>query len=422
MMLFDRDNWAEIFYSLKKNKLRTFFTAFGVFWGIFMLVIMLGAGKGLENGAKNGMGDLSTNSMFMWGQTTTLPYKGFDRGRRVEFNNYDTEALYANIKELEYLAPQLRVNAREGNSNVVRKERAAGYSILGNYPELNLIDPSNILKGRYINKYDIEAKRKVAVLGIKVRDDLFNQDENPIGEVIQINGVSFTVVGVQSSKRNGNQAERENSEVTIPFTTLQQTFNYGNRVGWYSMTTFPQFDASKVLQKAKDLMKDRHSISPDDDRAIGSFDLGKEFSKMTNLFIGIDTLIWIVGIGTLFAGIVGVSNIMLIVVKERTKEIGVQRALGATPQHVRIQIMMESIFLTTIAGYIGLIIGVGIIELADYGLIQSGADAQMFTRPEVDFNKAITALIILIFSGAIAGIVPAQRAVKLKPIEALRDE
>ncbi len=240
--------------------------------------------------------------------------------------------------------------------------------------------------------------------------------------MIQINGVNFSVVGVKSSKKNDNQAERENSDVTIPFTTIQQTYNLGNRVGWYSMSAFSQYKAEVVLKKAKEIMKNRHSISPEDDRAIGSFDLGKEFSKMSNLFFGIDTLIWIVGLGTLFAGIVGVSNIMLIVVKERTKEIGIQRAIGATPNHVRVQIMLESILLTAVAGYLGLTIGVAIIELVDYGLVQSGADSQMFSRPEVDFNKAIMALIILVISGAIAGIIPAQRAVKLKPIEALRDE
>jgi len=387
-----------------------------------MLVIMLGAGKGLQNGVTEGMGEMATNSFFMWGGRTSKPYKGFDRGRRVRFNNFDTDALAKKLKELEYLSPRLQVNARNGISNVIRKERAATMNILGDYPSYNLIDPATILQGRYINKYDIDSKRKIAVIGIRVKNELFDEEENPIGEIIEINGVNFTVVGVRSSKKNDNQAERENNEITIPFTTLQQTYNLGNEVGWYSMSVYGNYKAKDVLEKAKNIVKSRHSIAPDDNRAIGSFDLGSEYSKMSNLFFGIDTLIWIVGLGTLFAGIVGVSNIMLIVVKERTKEIGIQRALGATPRHIRVQIMMESIFLTAIAGYVGLTLGVGVIELVNYGLVEAGADSQMFTRPEVDFNKAITALIILVFSGAIAGIIPAQRAVRLKPIEALRDE
>lgn len=422
MMLFDIDNWNEIIYSLEKNKLRTFFTAFGVFWGIFMLVIMLGAGKGLSNGATEGMGEMSTNSFFMWGGKTSMPYKGFDRGRRIQFNNFDTEAMLANIEEIEYMAPRLQVGSRDGGNNVIRNDRASALSILGDYPDYNIIDPSNILAGRYINIMDIESKRKVAVIGKSVKDEFFDVDEEAIGQVLQINGVNFSVIGVRSSKKNNEQAEEEDFGITIPFTTLQQTYNLGNKVGWYSMTAYPNKKASDVLTKVKDLMKVRHSIAPEDDRAVGSFDLGNEYKKMTNLFFGIDTLIWIVGLGTLFAGIVGVSNIMLIVVKERTKEIGIQRALGATPKHIRTQIMMESIFLTAIAGYVGLTLGVAVIELIDYVLVSSGSDSQMFSRPEVDFNKAISALVILIIAGAFAGIIPAQRAVSLKPIEALRDE
>lgn len=422
MMLFDRDNWAEIFHSLKKNKLRTFFTAFGVYWGIFMLVVMLGAGKGLSNGTRQGMGEMATNSMFMWGMNTSIPYKGFDRGRYIRFDNYDSEAILSNIPEIEFLAPRLNANPATGSDNVIRNERSGSYNIQGDYPDFNKIDPATILAGRYVNKFDIDNYRKVAVIGKRIRDELFDADEDPIGQTIQINGVNYNIVGVRSSKKNDQQAEREDSEITIPFTTLQRTYNYGNRVGWYSMTAYREYDAEAVLNKVKDLMKSRHTVSPDDDRAIGSFNLGNEFKKMENLFFGIDTLIWIVGIGTLFAGIVGVSNIMLIVVKERTKEIGIQRALGATPRHVRVQIMMESIFLTAIAGYIGLTLGVGLIELVNYGLVTSGANSDMFTRPEVDFNKAITALILLIIAGAIAGLVPAQRAVRLKPIDALRDE
>lgn len=422
MNLFDADKWHEIYFALKKNKLRTFFTAFGVFWGIFMLIIMLGSGKGLSNGAGQSMGDMATNAMFMWTQQTTIPYKGFPRGRRYNFNNDDTKALRNNIQEIEYLAPRLQVFGRSENNNVVRGERTAAFSIQGDYPDFNKIDPCNIEKGRFINNLDIEQKRKNIVIGTRVFDEMFENDEEPIGEYIRIQGVYFKVVGVFSSKKSGRQAEQENSQIYMPFTTLQQTYNMGNIVGWYSITAKEGYSASQVLEKAKEIVRARHSISPDDDRAVGSFNLEEEFKKMTTLFTGIDILIWIVGIGTLFAGVIGVSNIMLIVVKERTKEIGIQRALGATPMTIKTQIVLESVFLTTFAGYIGLVLGVGVLELISNLLVSSGASTDMFNNPEVDFNKAILALVVLVVAGMLAGLIPAQRAVQLKPIDALRDE
>lgn len=422
MGLFDQDKWQEIFFALKKNKLRTFFTAFGVFWGIFMLIIMLGSGKGLNNGATQGMGDLATNAMFVWTQQTTVPYKGFPRGRRYNFDNDDTKALLDNISEIEYLAPRLQTRGRDTDNNVVRGERTAAFTIQGDYPAYNLIDPANIEQGRFINDLDIKDKRKNIVIGTRVYDEMFEKGENPIGENIRIQGVYFKVVGVFSSKKNDRQAEEENSNIVMPFTTMQQTYNFGNRVGWYSITVNEEYRSSVVLEDVKELLKSRHSIAPSDDRAVGSFNLEEEFRKMTTLFTGIDTLVWIVGIGTLLAGVIGVSNIMLIVVKERTKEIGIQRALGATPYQIKSQIVIEAVFLTTIAGYIGLALGVGVLELISTLLAQSGASTDMFNNPSVDFNKAITALIVLVFAGALAGLIPAQRAVQLKPIDALRDE
>ncbi len=422
MNFINADKLQEIWYTLKQNKLRTFFTAFGVFWGIFMLVVMLGAGKGLHNGVSTGMGDMATNSMFMWGNRSTIPYKGFPRGRRVAFVNDDTKALKDQLPEIEYIAPRLQVFAAQGQNNVVRNERTAAYSIQGDYPDYNKIDPSNILSGRFINDNDIAEKRKVIVIGKRVKEEMFDADEEPIGDYLKIRGVFFKIVGVSSSKKNDQQAEQENQQIFMPFTTLQSTYNMGDRVGWYSITAKKGFSAADVLTKAKDVMKARHSIDPNDERAIGSFNVEEEYLKMSRLFIGINGLIWIVGIGTLFAGVIGVSNIMLIIVKERTKEIGVQRALGATPWSIRKQIIIESVLLTSVAGYMGLVIGVGILELINYALIQFGASTDMFSKPEVDFQKAVTALIILVISGALAGLIPANRAVSIKPIDALRDE
>jgi len=421
MYLFDKDKFTEIWHALGKNKLRTFFTAFGVFWGIFMLVIMLGSGKGLHNGVNQGMGDMATNALFVWTQPTTISYKGFPKGRRYNFNNDDTQALRDNIPELEFIAPRLQAGGGTDN-NVVRNERTASYRIQGDTPDMNKIDPVNILAGRFINENDIKDRRKVIVIGIRVKDEMFDKDEDPIGEYLRIRGVYFKIVGVYSSKKNDQQAERENQQIFMPFTTLQRTYNYGNIVGWYSMTSYKDVPASQALEKVKDVLRERHSISPMDERAVGSFNVENEFKKMVTLFTGINALIWIVGIGTLMAGVIGVSNIMLIVVKERTKEIGVQRALGATPLAVQTQIVLESVFLTSIAGYVGLVLGVALLELINYALINFGASGEMFNHPEVDFNKAVSALIVLIVSGALAGLIPARRATQIKPIDALRDE
>lgn len=422
MKLFDLDKWHEIYYALRKNPWRTFFTAFGVFWGIFMLIIMMGAGEGLYNGASNDLGDMSTNSVFMWTRRTTLPYKGFPRGRFFRFNNDDTKALIDNIPEIKYIAPRLQGWSRDGNNNVVRNERTGSFNIQGDYPEINLIDPVKITQGRFINHNDINDLRKVAVIGISVFQEMFEPDEDPIGQYLRIQGVYFKVVGLFQSKKNDQQAERDNQAIFIPFTTLQKVYNYGDMVGWYSITARDDVRVEVVETRAKELLKQRHSVHPDDDRAVGSFNLDKEWSKMTNLFNGISGLVWIVGIGTLLAGVIGVSNIMLIVVKERTKEIGVQRALGAAPMQIISQIIIESVMLTAIAGYFGLAIGVGILEAVNYGLTTSGANSNMFMNPSVDFNKAMWALGILVLSGIFAGMIPAQRAINIKPIDALRDE
>lgn len=422
MSIFDPDRWHEIFIALKQNKLRTFFTAFGVFWGIFMLVIMLGSGRGLQNATQRGMGKMATNSFFVWTQQTTIPYKGFPRGRFYRFNNADTEAMLENIDEIQYIAPRIRGFSRQGSNNVVRGERTGNFQIQGEYPDYNRIDPVKILKGRYINEIDIEKKRKVAVIGERVVQEMFERDDEPIGEYLRVNGVYFKIVGLYRSLHTNGRAEQDNQVVTLPFTTLQQAYNYGDIVGFYSITSKPGTPAAELEKKVKAFLRERHSIHPNDERAVGSFNLQNEFNKMENLFAGIRGLIWIVGIGTLLAGVVGVSNIMLIVVKERTKEIGIKRAVGATPANIITQVITESVFLTTFAGYFGLTIGVGILELINYGLNKFGASSDMFTNPSIDFDKAITALIILVIAGIFAGLVPAKRAVSIKPVVALHDE
>jgi putative ABC transport system permease protein len=424
MSLFDIDKWQEIYSALKQNKLRTFFTAFGVAWGIFMLVIMLGSGRGLQNATRQGMGDMATNSFFMWTSRTTMPYKGFPRGRFYRFNNGDTKAMVENIKEIEYIAPRWSGMFRRGNgdNNVVRGERTASFQLNGDYPEFFKIDPVNIHQGRFINELDIKECRKVAVIGTRVKEEMFAPDEDPIGEYLRINGAYYKVVGLFSSKRTDQRSQDDNQSIFVPFTTLQKAFNLGDRVGFYSITSKEGTPATVLEENVKALLRERHAIHPEDARAIGSFNVENQFNKMRNLFAGINGLIWIVGVGTLLAGVIGVSNIMLIVVKERTKEIGIKRAVGASPANIISQIITESVFLTTFAGFFGLAAGVGVLELVNYGLTMSGGNNDMFNNPSVDFNKAITALILLVISGVFAGMIPAKRAVSIRPVQALHDE
>lgn len=422
MNFFDLDNWQEIFSALKKNRVRTFFTAFGVFWGIFMLVLMLGSGNGLKNAANNGWGDFATNSFFMWTQRTTMPYKGFKRGRSFNFNNKDTEAIREKVPEVKTLAPRLQAGGYRGSSNVVRGIETGAFNIYGDYPEFMEIDPVLITSGRFVNQNDIDDMRKVTVIGNSVVEALFKPGEEPIGEYIRIQGVYFNVIGTFKSKKTGGEADRDGNSIFLPFSTMQKTFNYGDAVFWYAITSQDNIPASITEEKVIALMKQSHKVHPEDDQAIGHFNVEEEFKKMESLFTGIDGLIWVVGIGTLLAGIIGVSNIMLIIIKERTNEIGVKRALGATPVNIISQVILESVFLTTLAGYFGLVLGVAVLGLLDNAMQNSSADTQFFLHPEIDFNIGITALIILIFAGIFAGLIPAKRAVSIKPVDALRDE
>ncbi len=420
--MFDLDRWQEIYHVLRKNRLRTFLTAFGVFWGIFMLVIMLGSGNGLQRGVTQNFGDMATNSVFIWTQQTTIPYKGFPRGRNFNFDNDDVVAMSHSIPEIKYLAPRIQAGGYMQTNNVIRGLKSGIFNIMGDYPAFNKIDPLNFIQGRFINDLDIKDKRKVAVVGTKVVEFLFTRDEQPINQYIQIQGVYFQVTGVFASKRTGEQADQENQNIYIPFTTLQRTYNYGNAVGFFSITSRDDIPVSVVEEKAIRLLKKRHAVAPADDPAIGHFNLKKEFDQMQGLFFGIRLLVWIVGTGTLMAGVIGVSNIMLVVVRERTKEIGIQRTLGATPWKIISQIIMESVVLTTFAGYFGLVVGVGLLELINYLLGSGGANTEMFVHPGIDFSVAVTALSILIVAGVVAGMIPARRAVSIKPIDALRYE
>lgn len=275
------------------------------------------------------------------------------------------------------------------------------------------------MEGRFINDMDIKRRRKVVVIGKRVKEVLFDKGEEPLNKFIRINGVYFKVVGVFKSKKGSHQAQNENQNLHMPFTTLQRLYNYGDKVFWYAMTSNANTSVKQVAEDVRDVVKRRHNIAPDDDQAIGHFNVEEEFKKIQNLFLGINVLIWIVGIGTLLAGVIGVSNIMLVVVRERTKEIGIRRAIGAKPIKIISQILMEALVLTASAGWMGLVFGVGIVELVNKAI---GDGSDFFYQPSVNFQVAVTALIILIISGVMAGMLPARRALKIKPIEALRTE
>ncbi|MCG6189175.1 ABC transporter permease [Maribellus maritimus] len=420
--MFDLDLWKEILSALKKNRMRSFMTAFGVFWGIFMLIIMSGAGKALENGVMDGIKAFASNSAFFWTEPTSKPYEGFQRGRRWNYKNTDIEYIKANVNDIEYLAPKLFGSNSNSGDNTIRGKKTGAFNISGDYPEFFEIDSWTVLKGRMLNQIDILQKRKVCIIGERVVEVMFDKNEDPIGEYLKINGVYYQVVGVVHPETRVNfNGNRKEENIMIPFTTMQQTYNYGDVVHFFSITSTPGVPVSKVEMRLKELLKERHHIAPDDVQAIGSFNIEVEWIKYMGLFNGIQILTWIVGTGTLFAGIIGVSNIMLVIIKERTQEIGIQRAIGATPGKVIMHIVAESVFLTVIAGYIGLALGVGILELLNMAL-DSGGDEIFFRRPEVSFKMAVSALTVLVFAGIGAGLIPARRAVKIKTIDALRDE
>ncbi len=416
MMLFERDIWNEIWVTLTRNKLRTALTAFGVSWGLFMLMIMLGASNGLENGVSREFAGRVSNSVVLWSQSTSIAYEGFQKGRRVEMNNDDAEAIQKQVESVDVVSPGLQLGGWRGANNVTFDGLSGAFEINGYYPNALKIKLLQIPLGRFINNRDIEEKTKVCVVGKIVRDQLF-KGANPIGEYINIQGVNFRVVGQFNSGRSGDDAEDEDRSIYIPFSTFQHVFNQGDKIGWLVLTSKAGYPASKAEADVKKLLMKRHHIHPEDVRAFGSWNLEQNMQRTMRIFVGIEALSWFVGVLTLIAGIIGISNIMLVIIKERTREIGIQRALGSTPIRIVSQVVLESLTLTAISGIIGFLAGVYTIELAGKFIAHD-----FFTDPEINLNIALTALTILIISGALAGVIPASRALRIKPIEALRTE
>ncbi|MBG43646.1 MAG: multidrug ABC transporter ATP-binding protein [Aequorivita sp.] len=420
--LFSRDSWAEIIEALSSNWFRTVMTAFGVLWGIFILVILLAAGNGLENGIKQGFNGMATNSMFMWAQTASQPYKGLPKGRRYNFKTDDVDAIKQQVPGLRFVSPRNQLGGFRGSNNVVRGLQTGAFNVYGDYPEIIQQQPMDITSGRFINYSDINEKRKVAIIGSGVQSALYNPGEEVIGSYIKINGVNFLVIGTYKKKGNNGDPEEMQKEIYVPFTSFSQAFNMGDIVGWMAITAKDDFSITNLKTQIFDVIKLRHSINPNDDRAVGNFDLYQEYSKINGLFTALNFVAYFVGILVLLSGIIGISNIMLIVVKERTKEIGIRRALGATPWSIRAQVLLESIFLTIISGMAGIVLASGVLWLVNYKLSGMDTSEMMFINPSVNIGVVFIALTILIVSGLLAGLIPAQNAIKVKPVEALRTE
>lgn len=417
LQLFDTDVWQEIFDVLKRHKLRTALTAFGVFWGIFMLVVLMGAGNGLQNGAESNFTG-AKNSVFIWsGRPTSIPYKGLSRGRYIRLNDTDMEALYSRIPEIQHIAPSNGMGDRPVN----HADKTETYSLSGIQPIEITAQGYRLEQGRFLNELDIEQKRKVVVIGTHVRDVLFN-GENPVGKTIKTLGVRFLVVGVIAPASLADWAQRDTRRVYFPNTTLRSTFNQRDVIHRMLIAPKDGVDAAWLEQQVQTVLKERHKIHPDDHGVIGSYNAQKDYTRVQSLFTGIRLFSWFVAVGTIIAGVVGVGNIMLISVKERTKEIGIRKALGATPRAIIATILQESIVLTFISGYFGLVAGVFVIELASKLMPPATTGSNFFSNPEIDFTTALTAISVLLIAGAIASVMPAQRAAGVNPVVALQDE
>jgi putative ABC transport system permease protein len=406
---------------LTGNWFRTILTAFGVFWGILILIILLAAGKGLENGIKSDFGDIATNTMFMWSRNTTKAYKGMPNNRSYSFKLEDVQAIREKVPNLRFVSPRNQLGGFRGANNVVRGIHTGAFNVYGDYPEIINQDPMTITSGRFINHGDIAENWKVAIIGEGVKTRLYEAGETVMGTYIKIQGVNFMVVGTYKKKTNDGDGEEGQKQIFIPFTTFSQAFNRGNDVGWMAITALDGSSITALKDRIVSLVKENRKIHPEDNRAVGYFDLYEQYNRVESLFMAMRFIAYFVGILVLLSGIIGVSNIMLIVVKERTKEIGIRRALGEDPWSIKKQILLESVFLTLISGMSGIVFG----ALFIYGvnaLLDMNGPVDMFINPSVSLGVVTGAMMILIFSGLLAGFIPAQSAIRVRPIEALRNE
>ncbi|AUC17075.1 multidrug ABC transporter ATP-binding protein [Tenacibaculum sp. SZ-18] len=410
--LFDSDTWQEIYGGIRKNKTRTVITIIGVLWGIFLLVVLLGAARGMENNFKNLFGDFATNSLVVWTQRTDKPFKGYQKGRRIQLKTKDVEVLKEEFDgRLKYIVPRCQTM-----NLLVNGFKSGDFQVSGDYPVLDKVQKKNLIYGRFLNQNDIKNKTKVTVIEENIYKQLFEKNENPINQYIIINNVNYKVVGVYKS----GAIDFDGDTAYIPFTTFQQIYNRGNKIDWMMITAQEGVDIEQFESDIQLTLKNLHTVDPEDNKALGGINLAKEIGKFTGFLTGMQFLTWFVGIATLIAGVFAIGNILLITVKERTKEIGIRRALGATPLEIRLQVILESVFLTVVAGMLGIIFG-GLILYGIDRAFATGPDAALL-NPTVNIPIILVAFGILIVLGTSIGLIPAYMATLVKPIEALREE
>jgi len=414
--MFDLDKWQEIFHTISKNKLRTFLTAFSVAWGIFMLILLLGFGTGFHNGVIWQFRDDATNSIWIRPGQTSIPYNGLKPGRNIRLTNEDFDAISQQVSGVEHITSRFYLS---GEFTVRYKDKYSSFNVRACHPDHKYLENTIVIEGRFLNELDIREKRKVTAIGTQIVETLFEQ-EDPIGKWIDVNGIKYKVVGIYDD----HGGENEVRNIYIPISTAQMAYGGGNRVHQIMFTTGDATVAESKQMEAQllDVLTRRHNFSPEDERAIRIQNSVEFFQKFMDLFAGIKLFLWVVGFGTIIAGIVGVSNIMLIVVKERTREIGLRKALGATPRSIIGLFLQESILITLVAGYSGLVFGIGLVELINWAMINFNAQPEFFRHPEIDLVTAISATLMLVFAGLMAGFFPARKAARVSPIEALRDE
>ncbi len=426
--MFDIDNINEIWQTIARNKTRSLLTAFGVFWGIFILVILLACGNGFDNGLRSQIEGFATNSTFLITTPTTEAYKGYQKGRNWDVNMSDIEAIEKKIKGVDKVSPIFSQWTYNGENNVFYGTKGGNFSLKGVIPNYNEIDRCKVLYGRFINETDIVEARKVCVLGKKAYEDIIGTDKNPLGLMIKANGIYYHVVGVIEAYNDKVSISGSiNETIILPLTTMQIAYNTGDKFDFFMFTTARGYNTKDLQTEVKNLLRERHDISPTDEGAFVCFDFEEMFTMFEYLFLGIKILIWIVGIGTLLSGVVGVSNIMLITVKERTHEFGIRKAIGARPGSILKLIVAESVLITAFFGYIGMLLGMISCKILDMTVGQStvdvfGESVKMLDNPSVGLDTAVGATVVLIVAGTIAGLFPARQAAKVKPIEALRAE
>ena len=415
-MRIDLDSYREILDTLTRNKSRSFLTGFGVFWGVFMLVALMGGGNGLKELLNQNFEGFATNSAMVWAQSTSKAYKGFRKGRTWEMNYQDVVRLKQRVPELDVVSPVLFSNG----GTAYYGDRKTTVGINGVQPDYRLVNEPKLFYGRYLNAMDLAQKRKVCVIGKKTYKDLFPQGGDPCGQYIRVDSVYYQIVGVDYNVTEGiNFGGEAGTTMLLPITLMQQTYNMGNDVHMIAVTGRKGVVMSTLAPRIRETVARAHSIDPTDEQGVMVFNTEVLFQMLDSLFRGVNFLIWLVGLGTLLAGAIGVSNIMMVTVRERTTEIGIRRAIGATPRNILSQIICESIVLTLVAGMSGILFAVAILQMLELANTEDGIVAAHF---QVGFWTALLAAVVISLMGVLAGLAPAARAMSIKPVDAMRDE